>query len=499
MRKFNYLIIGAFVLSVGLAFVLVILPTAADTTTPDYYRVTFYKTELSTDGANWVTVFSNESGKVIDLTNPAAGGAVFGQGVAIQPGIYKAIKFTVKNEITYAYSTTVTNGSSLISPSLTTDTQVSVFFVCTSSTWANDGSTFDKAFPLPDPIRVELNVTSKIIVNFGVRDSLWSDDNWITSNLKPPVITVAVVVLKTDSTPLLTGPTAYYFIRNNLRFPAVDVVTPTRLTLEAGWGTITMTPSAENADYGTFTIAQGNNRYINRWIGADGLTQDGSIVTDTSQAISGKYYLDADGYINMLMPGTSGIIRGALRNDGKVFAAVEISSPSSQTTNAEVGYHMLYAIKKETNTMERFDGYYSWNQYMTEIADNVIDGVIPYPMGYAFIHSVGVGYLKSEEEGAVAASAASRNKVERPLSPTAQTTIAPEVSYDEPGEYPIPPEDMAISPDGIWDYEEGSNHGFVLGDSSIALFSGSEIPAEQTYDEGSYTRTESKRLRSSVW
>jgi hypothetical protein len=494
MRKFNYVIIGAFVLSVGLAFVLLTLPTGADTTTPDYYRVTFYKTELSTDGANWVTVFANESGKVIDLTNPAAGGAVFGQGAAIQPGIYNAIKFTIKNEITYAYSTTVTNGSSLLRPSLMTDTQVSVFFVCTSTTWANDGSTLDKAFPLPDPIRVELNVTSKIIVNFGVSDSLWSDDNWNTSNLKPPVITVAVVSLKTDSAPLLTGPTAYYFIRNNLRFPAMDVVTPTRLALESGWGTITMTPSAENADYGTFTIAQGNNRFHERWIGTDGLTQGGSVVTDTSPAISGKYYVDADGYINMLMPGTSGIIRGALRNDGKVFAAVEISSPSSQTVDTEISYQMFYAVKKETNVLVRFDGYYSWNQSMTELRENVIDDVIPYPEGYGLSHSVGVGWLQSGAITASAGSAASRLEMDCPLSPTAQTVRSTEVSYDEPQEFPA--SELAISPTGIWDYEYvdgvANMHGFVLGDSSLAIFGGTEIANDNpmTYTEGSNIRTE---------
>jgi len=66
MKKFNYLVAAAFGLSVVIAFVLMVLPAGATGVTPESYKVTLYKTELSTNGTDFVTVFTDATGKEID-------------------------------------------------------------------------------------------------------------------------------------------------------------------------------------------------------------------------------------------------------------------------------------------------------------------------------------------------------------------------------------------------------------------------------------------------
>jgi len=414
---------------------VIALPAMAETASPDTYNVTFYKTEFSTDGTTWVTIYNNDAGKQIDLTVPDVGGSLCGEGTGIPAGTYTAARFTIKNEITYSWGMTITAGTSSPYPAQSADAQIVIYFNNASSTWDNDGSTFAKAFPLPDPIRIIAGVTSKIIVNFGVKNSVYTTDNWTSCDLKPPTITIGVVVLRTDITSPLTEPTEYYFIRQDIRLPAQDVAMPDWMSFESGWGTITMTPDSAHLGFGTFTIAAGADTHNSRDISNDGLGIGGKITANT-EPINGKYYVDPEGFINMLMPYTNGIIRGALRSDGKVFAAIEISAPSSQTDKALVSYQMIYALKKETNTPGHLIGDYTYNEYTTEIL-TVEDDNGPRPDLYTLENLVSIGWANGETTASTFFDTGNQIRTWRPLSPTGQVVETPYVEYDEDTGGPI--------------------------------------------------------------
>lgn len=469
MRRYNYL--TTLVLSVILGLLVMELPLWApppEYATPDTYLITLYKTELSSNnGTSWVTVFTSATGAALDFKTNA--GNAFGPGTTIPPGTYNAIRFTIKNTISASGTNYTPNDS------LSVDAQIPVYFAVSGTFgWDNNGSSLAEAFPLPDPIRVVANATSKLIINFGINDALKSIDgtNW---ELLPPTLTVSNIVVPTSGILANFPGGEYYYVRQNLRLPAntAQTITPTQLSIESGWGTISLGPLTNGV--GTLLIAADSDKRNSRWIGDDGLDIGGQIVTDTGgTAMTGKYYMDADGYINMLLSGTDGIIRGALRNDGKVFVAIEISSPSSETVNTDVSYHMIYAILKEDNSLDNLDGNYVWNNYMLEVrtarSEDTGDPILD---NYALEAHVDVGWITGTAVSLTGAGTNNRIEIHRPLSPDAQTVIPPAIQYDGPWNNATP---LVISTTGTFaidEYDEPSgSYGFVLGDGSVGLMAG---------------------------
>lgn len=470
MKKFNYLMVTAFVLSVVIALILMALPSGAATVTPDSYTVTLYQTELSTDGTSWVTVFTDATGKAIDLKNTAEIGTAFGQG-SVPQGTYRVIRFTMKNEIQYTWGITIPNGSFSPYPG-PSDAQVQVYFsnVITGFSWANNGSA-QYPFPLPDPIRVVVGATSKVILNFGVSDSL----NPVTGDLNPPTISVSNVVIQPTPPTQFTGGD-YYFVRQNLILPAdaASEITPTKMSLSSGWGMITMSaPDATGT--GTCTILIANNSETRSEIQNQGLDiWNQTAVTDAPADMIGKYYIDADGYINMILPYTAGIIRGSVRNDGKVFIAIEIATPSSQTTNSEVGYHMIYAIQK--GTLEgsiTATGNYAYNMYFSSVA-TATDGSNLRPDEYNLTNSLMIGCYTATASAGWDMGTQSRIDIRKPLSPSAQTITAPSIEYFYAGQG----QPLIFTNEGRCDFAK--EWAAVLPDKQIGIFAGSTVyPFEQ--------------------
>ena len=486
MRKVNGLITLGLVIILGL--LIMGLPVRAETTyaTPDTYIITLYKTELSPDyGASWITVFNNAGGKSLDLkTN--AGDAFSQQGTVIQPGTYNVIKFTILNTIT-ASGTEIS-----LYDSAEPAEPVEVYFAVSGTfTWNNDGSTLTEAFPLPDPIRVEAHAASKMIVNFGVTNALWSDDEE-TWHLKPPTLTVSNIVVPTTGILAHFQGGQYYYVRQDMRFPVEEVVTPTHLSVESGWGTISLSALTEGK--GDFLIQAAEDNYHSYTFGNQGLEMSND-VTSNSEPIAGKYYVDSDGYVNMLMPRSSGIIRGALRSDGKVFAAIEIAAPSSQTTNTEIGYHMIYALKQENHTGNPYlDGCYVMNGYNHYVESAIdYDTQNPFPAGYVVHYKEGVGLVSGTSTAFTTAETSNDIRVEHPLSDTGQSVTNRGVECLGPQTNPV---SITIQANGRWGNGQGGI-GAVLADGYVGLIAGSENLIDKSwpelYGEGSIpiTKTES--------
>ncbi|MBI4712972.1 MAG: hypothetical protein HY762_06710 [Planctomycetes bacterium] len=448
--------------------------------TPSSYKVTLYKTELSSDnGATWVTVLDNTSGQTVDLVTGA--GSAFGQG-AVPFGTYNMIKFTIQNSIVWSWGTTATNVAFPPYAGLTTD-QVQVYFATTGNfSWSNNGESIAKAFPLPAAIVVSSDATSKIIMNFGVVGSLYQVSG--TWYLNPPVISVSCIKVQTGAgapAPFAGGP--YYFTRQNIRIPAdaALTITPTQISMESGWGLITMTPSATDPSLGTFEIAVGNDSYHYRYLGYSGsYAYAGGAIESGTEPMTGTYYVDADGYINMLVP-DSGIIRGAVRDDDRVFIAIEISTPMSQTAYDDVGYHMIYAIKKETSTPGPVIGDYLYNGYQTEIQTAIDSATLaPRPDKYSLRYRLNVGFYRSTATTGASCDTSNRIDVSCPLSPTAQTVAPPTIKDEGPNT----DTGLSIDADSKW---VGMNEmwGASLNDGTVSIIAGSIIePWEQWNDFG---------------
>lgn len=488
--RLKHCIMMALGISVAVALVWLVLPVqAAENATPNTYIVTLYKTELSSDyGASWLSVFTDAAGKSIDLKSANAGSA-FGSG-AIPAGTYNALRFTIKNSIEYSWPATIPAGTIFSPYPGAADLQVPVYFSISGTfAWSNDGSTMAKAFPMPDPIKVVANATSKVILNFGITNSLVKvGANWY---LEPPTITVTNVVIQTTPPPggAFTGGD-YYYIRQNIRLPADAelTITPTWLAMESGWGKITLTPSA-NPDVGTFTILSGDDNTHGRWIANNGLDMGGQIESGTG-TITGKYYVDADGYINMLMPQTDGIIRGAIRSDKKVFVAIEISSPSSQSANTWVSYHMIYCIKKEDHLIGPLTGDYLYNGYNSMFASAIDDLGANRSDHYQLNYDLGIGYFKGETNQGTSYETTNGIEINQPLSPTAQQVSGQTVTYYGPGVG----DPIMVTANGTWDSTTMNTMnlwGASLADDTISIVAGAITAPSETwsYTDGPRTIT----------
>lgn len=482
MRKINYLLIIAFLLSAGIAGILMTLPIGAvDTADPDTYVVTLYKTELSTDGINWVTVFDNGAiGVPLNLKNPAEAGTAFGQG-SLPAGIYTNMRFKIKNEITFTKVISSINSSFVPYPGL--GTEVTVYFSNTSPgetasfTWANNG-TINAPFPLPDPIRVVVGATSKIIINFGVTNSLvYYGSDWI---LNPPVISIGNVVIGAG-VGFQGG--EYHFVRQNLRLPVGatitdTTITPTYMSMQSGGGTINMIPSLTDPSAGTFVINAGAMWEQEEWIQSGSPIQIGVELENNSEEISGRYYVDAEGYLNMLMPNTEGIIRGAVRDDGYVFVAIEIASPSSTTEYSSIGYHIIYAVKKITDTAGSWEGNYAFNGYANEIFTATSGGNLNPSLFYLENH-LSIGWLDAQTNAITITESTNRIQINRPLSWTEQTVNAPVVAYYGPATDSV---GFTYTNVGRFDIPDGDFNGSTWGamlmdtDRTIGIMADGGIP-----------------------
>ncbi|MBI4833480.1 MAG: hypothetical protein HY811_01490 [Planctomycetes bacterium] len=479
MVKTKYLIIMSILVSAVLVGITLSFPATAATVTPDTYKVTLYKTELSTNGTTWVEVFNSVAGTQIDFQNAAQIGSAFGQG-SMPEGTYNAARFTIKNAIEYSYAASGVGATTFSPyPGNATD-QVPVYFsVSGTFTWSNDGSTLLKAFPMPDPIRVVANGTSKVIMNFGVTNSLVIVG--ATLYLAPPTMSVSNIVIPPTppANPNLFAGGEYYFVRQNLAIPALNSITPTWMELQSGWGIISMSaPSA--AGVGTFEILPANNSEHRRSIylsDAISHTSMGGQIELVGIPMSGTYYADASGFINMLMPQTNGIIRGGLRNDGKVFIAIEIASPSSQTQDTYVGYHMIYAILKETNTNgPNLIGDFAFNGYGAGVitAYNTAGGATNY-QNFRLETDVGIGWLQATAGAVTDTETNNRIEIQRPLSPTEQTVTVPTIGYyTDTNAAPLAVDaNCRFTVDKTW--------GALLNDRSIGIYAGDTTSPSDTW------------------
>jgi hypothetical protein len=483
MIKTKHLIIMSILVSAALVGIMFSFPVTAATVTPDTYKITLYKTEFSTNGATWVEVSSSLLGTQIDFQNAAQIGSVFGQSTAnsIPEGTYKAVRFTIKNAIEYSYAAGGI-GATTFSPYAGASTeQLPVYFAVSGTfSWSNDGSTLLKAFPMPYPIRVVADGTSRIILNFGVTNSLSDSGGW---HLAPPTISVSNIVIPPTppANPNLFAGGEYYFVRQNLVAPASvnDMITPTWVSISSGWGIISMSvPSAQGV--GTFEVQAGSNNEHRMDIGNNGLFYNNQI--DSGNTMTGTYYADADGFINMLMP-RSGIIRGGVRGDGKVFIAIEVAPPSSQTADTQVGYHMIYALKKITETAGTMVGNYAFNGYQSEVF-TATQAANPSPGYYYVENASSIGWLNAQLGGITTTETTNRIRIEKPLSPTAQTVVAPIVAYYGPNTGTA----MTYTNTGRFDIADknGGEWGGMLMDTDkiIGLYAGDISAMYDTYNSG---------------
>src|SRR3990170_1311587 len=69
--------------------------------TPTAYKVTVYKTDISTDGTTFANIFDNPSGVQIDLVDPASLSSAFGEG-NVPAGTYGVMRMTVGTLLVYS-------------------------------------------------------------------------------------------------------------------------------------------------------------------------------------------------------------------------------------------------------------------------------------------------------------------------------------------------------------------------------------------------------------
>jgi len=445
--------------------------------TPDTYEVTCYKTEISTDGATWVTCFDKPAGELVDLASPTGPGSLFGEG-DVPEGTYKHIKITILNTITY----TCADASILIdtgfNPYLAAaDAKVPVYFSSQygGSSWSNDGSELLRAFPLPDSIKVEYNTPTKVVINFIITNSLKNNSGW---SLEPPVMNVSSVVIKALEVTFTGGD--YYFDRSNINIdipPITTTITPTYMRFSSGWGKITF--SAPLSNEGVYTITAGaNNMENNQTIDSSGGVS-GTINTpmiDSNPAdMTGTYFIDPSGFLNMLMP-ESGIIRGAVSDDGRVFVAVE--------TEVADSYHMIYAIKKEDQTARDLSGNFMFCMYGSRLTTARDQTNAVYPQGNRLSYKVEIGFVDLDPtansgNGALTTSGIGNDaRVERPLSDT-QNTYLPVL---DPSSGTMVAK-LSVATTGTWTLNTGDSNmqGFTLSDDSVSLLCGSTITNTEVY------------------
>ncbi|MEW6026028.1 MAG: hypothetical protein AB1599_01860 [Planctomycetota bacterium] len=453
--------------------------------TPDEYIVTCYKTEISTNGTTWVTCFDNPAGTLIDLASPTGPGSLFGPQGEVAIGVYKHIRITIMNTITYSCTSPVVPQGGFNPYIAAADAHMPVYFSNQygGSSWSNDGSELLRAFPLPDPINVEYNTTTKVVINFIITNSLKNNGGW---SLEPPVMNVTSVVNRALEVTFTGGD--YYFSRSNINIDnpfTSTVITPAWMRFSSGWGKITLTNPIENV--GAFTVTAGadnteNNQQIDSSGGISGTINTPEIYIGSAD-MTGTYYIDPTGYINMLMP-ESGIIRGAVSDDGRVFIAIETGVPDS--------YHMIYAIKKEDQIPRDLSGKSIFSMYETQLTTTVDETTTPYPQGYrlAYGTSIGMANLDPASNTISPSGTGVRVEIERPLS-TTQNVLSPvSDQYNDTNSGKVNPDAF-----GVWNLTTGGSgsnmRGYMLSDDSVSLICGSTITntGVYTYTDGANTIT----------
>jgi hypothetical protein len=177
----------------------------------------------------------------------------------------------------------------------------------------------------------------------------------------------------------------------------------------------------------------------------------------------------------MMMP-ESGIIRGAVSEDGRVFIAVE--------TEVADSYHMIYAIKKEAQTARDLNGKFMFCMYGTRLTTAKDQTDADYPQGNRLSYKVEIGFvdldpLSNTGNGALTTSGIGNDaKVERPMSDT-QNTFAP---YLDPSSGTMVAK-LSVATTGTWTLNTGDSNmqGFTLSDDSVSLLCGSTITNTEVY------------------
>ncbi|MBI5778114.1 MAG: hypothetical protein HZA49_01490 [Planctomycetes bacterium] len=481
--RINSVSIISGVLSVGFlllmnALAFAVAPTEA---TPDEYKVTCYKTEISTNGTTWVTCFDKPAGELVDLASPTGPGSLFGQG-DVPEGTYKHIRITIMNTITYTCAAASILTDTGFNPYLVAaDAHVPVYFsIDGGSTWSNDGSELLRAFPLPDPIKVEYNTSTKVVINFIITNSLKNNSGW---SLEPPVMNVSSVVIKTLAVTFTGGD--YFFDRSNINIdiPAItSTITPTYMRFSSGWGMITF--SAPLSNEGVYTITAGannteNSQTIDSSGGISGTINTPEIYMGPTD-MTGTYFIDPSGFLNMLMP-ESGIIRGAVSDDGRVFIAVEAEVADS--------YHMIYAVKKETQLARDLNGKFIFCMYGSRITAAVDDATgLPYPQGHRMRYQVELGMVDINAAGNALTPSGISNNVEilRPLSDTQYTDLPMTEAYSN-----TQSGTLHTDTNGTWTLNGGDSmmQGYTLPDDSVTLLCGSTITNTSIYTDTGITYT----------
>jgi len=198
-------------------------------------------------------------------------------------------------------------------------------------------------------------------------------------------------------------------------------------------------------------------------------------ISMSSSDMTGTYYIDPSGYLNMIMP-QSGIIRGAVSDDGRVFIAVEADVASS--------YHMIYALKKETQTARDLNGKFIFCMYGSRLTTTVDDTETAYPQGYKLNYKVEIGMvdldpLSNTGNGALStAGVGNQVSVQRPLSDT-QVTDLP--SFDPSSG--TNEAKLSVDTAGTWILNAGDSQmqGYTLSDDSVSLLCGSTITNSDVY------------------
>ncbi|MFQ5901021.1 MAG: hypothetical protein ACE5IH_05635, partial [Thermodesulfobacteriota bacterium] len=159
-------------------------------TTPDTVKITLFKTELSTDGSTWVTVFDDPSGVTQDLMNNPA----FGSG-GIDPGTYNRIRFNIGSSLAWTAGTDPCGVGVSASGTLdfSTDPAFSgtAYFATADQNGRPDNSGWGASNPLllSQPIVVGAGGTTDIDLIFGFSNAVECMGG--TPGLNAPTIFVA--------------------------------------------------------------------------------------------------------------------------------------------------------------------------------------------------------------------------------------------------------------------------------------------------------------------
>lgn len=286
---------------------------ALKASSPTGVHVTLYKTELFADQtATGVQVFSDADGIPVDIVNNPD---VFGEG-AVAAGIYKRMKLTLKNEISFqgpdpcTPSNTI-NSTTLIDSTLAATDQVELYFATScdggGTGWTNSG-TAASPFLMQNAIEVAGDATTVVKLIFNTANTLLCESG--NANLWPPTINVVNYI---EEPPVSACSTlGDYWIVNYGIFtsPIYDPVTGTIVhdpTLDqllnttdvgATWGTVTFS-SPDPATHTGILQARLDLDYAHG--GVSSHNEDLALSPYEPSGMGGN------GYVSVQEPGSSGL------------------------------------------------------------------------------------------------------------------------------------------------------------------------------------------------